>query len=117
DSKDFILAGRSVPLFLVVGGIIATLINSATLLCYGGSGYEVGLSAYFSAMGYMVALIWMGYWFIPRLRRANLTTIPELFNRFFGLKHSTIATVLVMCRDMGVTRSEEHTSELQSRFD
>lgn len=103
DSKDFILAGRSVPLFLVVGGIIATLINSATLLGYGGSGYEVGLSAYFSAMGYMVALIWMGYWFIPRLRRANLTTIPELFNRFFGLKHSTIATVLVMCRDMGVT--------------
>src|SRR5699024_2340281 len=74
DSKDFILVGRSVPLFLVVGGIIATLINSATLLGYGGSGYEVGLSAYFSAMGYMVALIWMGYWFIPRLRRANLTT-------------------------------------------
>ncbi|MFC2948126.1 sodium:solute symporter family protein [Virgibacillus sediminis] len=103
DSGDFILAGRSVPLWLVVGGIIATLINSATLLGYGGSGYEVGISAYFSAMGYMVALVWMGYWFIPRLRRANLTTIPELFSRFFGWKHRTVATVLVMCRDMGVT--------------
>src|SRR5699024_7486544 len=72
DSKDFILAGRSVPLWLLVGGIIATLINSATLLGYGGSGYEIGLSAYFSAMGYMVTLAWMGYWFIPRLRQANI---------------------------------------------
>lgn len=103
DSKDFILAGRSVPLWLVVGGIIATLINSATLLGYGGSGYEIGLSAYFSAMGYMVTLAWMGYWFIPRLRQANITTIPEFFNKFFGWKHRVVATILVMCRDMGVT--------------
>lgn len=103
DTGDFILAGRSVPLFLVVGGIIATLINSATLLGYAGSGYSLGLTAYFSSMGYMVALAWMGYWFIPRLRRANLTTIPELFNRLFGIPHKLIAVILVMCRDIGVT--------------
>lgn len=103
DSGDFILAGRTVPLWLVVGGTIATLINSATLLGYGGSGYQVGIASYFSAMGYMVALIWMGYWFIPRLRRASLTTVPELFSRFFGWKHRTVALVLVMCRDVGVT--------------
>jgi SSS family solute:Na+ symporter len=103
DSGDFILAGRSVPLWLVIGGIVATLVNTATLLGYGGSGYQVGIAAYFSAMGFMIALMWMGYWFIPRLRKANLTTIPELFSRFFGLKHSTVALILVMCRDMGVT--------------
>lgn len=102
DTGDFILAGRSVPLFLVVGGIIATLINSATLLGYGGSGYSLGLTAYFSSMGYMVALVWMGYWFIPRLRRANLTTTPELFHRLFGVPHKLIAVILVMCRDIGV---------------
>ncbi|WP_339226960.1 sodium:solute symporter family protein [Oceanobacillus sp. FSL K6-2867] len=103
DAGDFILAGRSVPLFLVVGGIIATLINATTLLGYGGSGYSLGLTAYFSSMGYMVALAWMGYWFIPRLRRANLTTIPELFNRLFGVPHKLAAVILVMCRDIGVT--------------
>ena len=103
DSGDFVLAGRSVPLWMVTGGVIATLINGTTLIGYGGSGYSLGLTAYFSALGYMVALTWMGYWFIPRLRRANLTTVPELFNRFFGLPHKVVAVILVMCRDIGVT--------------
>ncbi len=103
DSGDFILAGRAVPLWLVIGGIIATLVNTATLLGYSGSGYQVGLAGYFSAMGFMVALMWMGYWFIPKLRRANITTLPELFNRFFGWKHRTVSLTLVMCRDMAVS--------------
>lgn len=103
DSSDFILAGRSVPTWLVTGGIIATLINSATLLGYGGSGYSLGISAYFSAMGFVTVMIWMGYYFIPRLRRTKIFTIPELFSRMFGWKHKIVSIILVMFRDMGVT--------------
>lgn len=103
DTSDFILAGRSVPTWLVTGGIIATLINSATLLGYGGSGYSLGISAYFSAMGFVTVMIWMGYYFIPRLRRTNIFTVPELFSRMFGWQHKIVSIILVMCRDMGVT--------------
>lgn len=103
DSGDYILAGRSVPLWIVVGGIIATLINSATLLGYGGSGYSLGVSAYFASLGFIVMMMWMGYWFIPRLRRANLTTVPELFQRLFGWPHRLVSVILVICRDLGVT--------------
>lgn len=103
DSSDFILAGRSVPTWLVTGGIIATLINSATLLGYGGSGYSLGITAYFSSMGFVAILIWMGYYFIPKLRKTKIFTIPELFSRMFGWKHKVVSIILVMCRDMGVT--------------
>lgn len=103
DSSDFILAGRAVPTWLVTGGIIATLINSATLLGYGGSGYSLGISGYFASLGFVVMLMWMGYWFIPRLRRTNITTVPELFEKFFGWPHRVVATILVICRDLGVT--------------
>jgi solute:Na+ symporter, SSS family len=103
DSSDFILAGRAVPTWLVTGGIVATLINSASLLGYGGSGYSLGISGYFASLGFVVMLMWMGYWFIPRIRRTNITTVPELFERFFGWPHRIVATILVICRDLGVT--------------
>jgi len=103
DSSDYILAGRSVPTWLVTGGIVATLINSATLLGYGGSGYSLGITAYFSAMGFVAILIWVGYYFIPKLRRTNIVTIPELFSRMFGWQHKVVSVLLVMARDMGVT--------------
>lgn len=103
DSSDYILAGRAVPLWLVVGGIVATLINTASLLGYAGSGYSLGVSAYFASFGGIAVMMWLGFWFIPRLRRANLTTVPELFSRFFGWPHKVVSVILVACRDMGVT--------------
>src|SRR5699024_9268092 len=88
---------------LVTGGIIATLINSASLLGYAGSGYSYGISGYFTSFGGIAVMMWLGFWFIPRLRRAKLTTIPELLHRFFGWPHKVISVILVACRDMGVT--------------
>lgn len=103
DSSDYILAGRQVPTWLVTGGIVATLINSATLLGYGGSGYSLGITAYFSSMGFVAILIWVGRYFIPRLRKAGIMTVPELFSRMFGWQHKVVSVILVMARDMGVT--------------
>lgn len=103
DSSDYILAGRAVPTWLVTGGIVATLINSATLLGYGGSGYSLGITAYFSSMGFVAILIWMGHYFIPKLRRTQIFTVPELFSRMFGWQHKIVSVILVMCRDMAVT--------------
>jgi len=103
DSGDYILAGRSVPTWIVTGGVIATMINSATLLGFGGTGYSFGVSGYFASMGFNVVIVWMGIWLIPRLYRANLTTVPELFSRLFGWKHKVVAIILVACRDLGVT--------------
>lgn len=103
DSDAYILADRKAPLWIVVGSIFATWVNSATLLGYGGTGYTSGIAGYWSGGAFMVACTWLGFWAIPRLRASGITTIPELFTRYFGNTHRITAIILVICRDLGVT--------------
>jgi len=103
SGSDYILAGRQLPLYLVIGGIFATWVNSGSLLGYGGTGYTVGISGYFINVGYLTMCIWMGFWFIKKLRRTGVTTIPEFFEIYYGAPGRIISLVLVFCRDMAVT--------------
>lgn len=102
SSDAYILANREAPLWMIVGAIFATWVSSATLIGYAGVGYSSGISGYWSGGAFMVACTWLGFWAIPKLRAAGITTIPELFERYFGIKHRLIAVILVLCRDLGV---------------
>jgi SSS family solute:Na+ symporter len=102
-SVGYVLAGRAVPLWIVVGGVFATWVNTATLLGYGGVGYSLGIAGYWAAVGFLMMNIWMGYAFIGRLRKINITTVPELFERYFGVSHRMLGVVLVVLRDLGVS--------------
>ncbi len=102
-SDAFILAGRQAPWFIVAGSIFATWVNTATLLGYGGTGYTVGISGYWSGGAFMLATVWLGFFMIPRLRKTGITTIPEFFEKYFGVSHRLVALVLGLGRDMGVT--------------
>lgn len=101
-SDDYILAGRSAPLIMVVGSYFATSVSTGSLVGYVGMGFSNGISGYWNAAAFMVATMWIGMWIIPRLRRSGVTTIPELFEKYFGAPHRLTAVVLAMCRDLGV---------------
>lgn len=103
NSDDYILAGRKAPLIIVIGSIFATWVSSATLMGYGGTGYTVGIAGYWSGGAFMVATMWMGIFLIPRLRKAGITTIPELFEKYFGPSHRIVTLILGLGRDLGVT--------------
>lgn len=100
---DYILGGRRIPLWPVVGSIVATWINSATLMGYGGTGFSVGIAGYWSGGAFMLMCTWMGWWLIPRLRKTGIVTIPELLERYFGVSHRVVGVLLVIGRDLGVT--------------
>lgn len=102
DSDDYILAGRSAPLIVVVGSYFATSVSTGSLVGYAGMGFSGGISGYWNAAAFMVATMWIGIWLIPRLRRSGVTTIPELFEKYFGAPHRLTSVVLAMCRDLGV---------------
>lgn len=103
NSDEYILAGRKAPLIIVIGSIFATWVNSATLMGYGGTGYSVGIAGYWSGGAFMVACMWLGFWVIPRLRKTGITTIPELFEKYFGVSHRIVTVILGLGRDLGVT--------------
>lgn len=102
SSDAFILAEKKAPLWIVIGSIFGTWVSSATLIGYAGMGYSIGIAGYWSGGAFMLACTWLGFWAIPRLRAAGITTIPELFERYFGLSHRLVALVLLLCRDLGV---------------
>lgn len=101
-SDDYILAGREAPLIFVVGSYFATSVSTGSLVGYAGMGFSTGISGYWNAGCFMVATMWIGMWIIPRLRRSGVTTIPELFEKYFGAPHRVTAVVLALCRDLGV---------------
>lgn len=105
NSDDYILAGRKAPLLIVAGSLFATWVSSATVMGYAGSGYTVGLGAFWSGASFIVATIFMGIWIIPRLRKAGITTVPEIFEHYFGPAHRLVALVLSLGRDLGVIAS------------
>jgi SSS family solute:Na+ symporter len=105
SSDDYILAGRRAPLLIVAGSFFATMVSTGTVAGYAGSGYSNGISAYWSGGCFMTASMWAGIWIIPRLRATGITTVPELFDKYFGGKHRILALILSLGRDLGVIAS------------
>ena len=89
----------------MAGSLFATWVSSATVMGYAGSGFTVGLGAYWSGASFIAATMWMGIWIIPRLRKAGITTVPELFEHYFGPAHRLVALLLSLGRDLGVIAS------------
>lgn len=105
SSDNYILAGRRAPLFIVAGSFFATFVSTGTLVGYAGTGYSVGVSGYWGGGCFMVAAMWAGLWIVPRLRKAGITTVPEIFEKYFGGGHRIIAMILSLGRDLGVVAS------------
>ncbi len=105
SSDDYLLAGRKAPLLIVAGSFFATFVSTATIVGYAGTGYTTGLSGYWGGGCFMVAAMWSGIWIVPRLRRAGITTVPEIFEKYFGSKHRIVALILSLGRDLGITAS------------
>lgn len=105
SSDDYILAGRKAPLLIVAGSFFATFVSTGTLVGYAGTGFSTGVAGYWSGGCFMVASMWAGMWIIPRLRKAGITTVPEIFEKYFGGSHRVVSLILSLGRDLGVTAS------------
>lgn len=105
SSDNYILAGRRAPLIIVAGSFFATFVSTGTLVGYAGTGFSTGVAGYWSGGCFMVASMWAGMWIIPRLRKAGITTVPQIFEKYFGGGHRVVSLILSLGRDLGVTAS------------
>ena len=105
SSDYYILAGRRAPFFIVAGSFFATSVSTGTLVGYAGTGFSAGIAGYWSGGCFMVAAMWASMWIIPRLRKARITTVPEIFEKYFGGGHRVVSLILSLGRDLGVTAS------------
>src|SRR5438874_8834949 len=118
-SADFFLASRDVGWFAVGASLFASNIGSEHLVGLAGTGAASGLAVgHFEWLACLILLL-LGWLFVPFYLRSGVYPMPEFLERRFNPAARTYFTwvsIIGYARN-SCARSEEHTSELQSRRD
>jgi solute:Na+ symporter, SSS family len=80
---DFMVAGRSVPVMLLVGTLICTWIGSGSLFGGAGLAYRVGLAELWFSFGGWLGLL-VAFFLAPRVRRIAEYTVPDLLEKRYN---------------------------------
>jgi len=74
---DFMVAGRSLPAWVLVGSLVCTWVGSGTLFGAAGLAFREGMSALWFSIGAWFGLIGV-YFLAPRVRRLAQYTVPDI---------------------------------------
>jgi len=102
NSKDFVVAGRHLPLPMVTATVFATWFGAETVLGISATFVQEGLSGVVAdPFGASMCLILAGLFFAPLLYRMNLLTIGDFYRVRFNRTIELIMTVFIMISYLG----------------
>ncbi len=94
-ASDFAVAGRSLPLYIVMATVFATWFGSETVLGVPATFLEGGLGGIIEdPFGASMCLVLVGLFFARKLYRMNLMTIGDYYRQRYG---RTIEVVVSLC--------------------
>lgn len=97
SSDDFVLAGRSLPLFLSASALFATWFGSETIFGASSVFLEEGLIGVIEdPFGGALCLILFGMFYLRPMYRMGVLTIGDVFKRAFGKQVEFFATVFMV---------------------
>lgn len=97
SSDDFVLAGRSLPLFLSASALFATWFGSETIFGASSVFLEEGLIGVVEdPFGGALCLILFGMFYLRPMYRMGVLTIGDVFGRIFGKRVEFFATVFMV---------------------
>ncbi|EMJ96483.1 sodium:solute symporter family protein [Leptospira alstonii] len=97
DSKDYILAGRRLPLFLASSALFATWFGSETLLGASSRFVEDGvLGVIEDPFGAALCLFLVGLFFARPLYRMNILTFGDFYRNRFGRRAEILSSVFMI---------------------
>ena len=86
------VAGRTLPWFILVGTLLATWMGSGSLFSGAGLGYRNGFAGLWSSGG-----AWLGitliYFITKRIRNFGKVTVPDIFEARYGNTAAVLATI------------------------
>jgi SSS family solute:Na+ symporter/sodium/proline symporter len=92
---DFMVAGRSVPWYFLVGTLVATWIGSGSLFAGAGRAYREGFSALWMSSGAWLGLL-LVYYLAPRVRRIAQYTVPDILETRYHPVARLLGTVAII---------------------
>ncbi|MEI7842216.1 MAG: sodium:solute symporter family protein [Gallionellaceae bacterium] len=102
NAKDFVVAGRNLPLPIVTATVFATWFGAETVLGISATFVKDGLSGVVAdPFGASLCLILAGLFFAPRLYRMNLLTIGDYYRARYTREIELIMTICIMISYLG----------------
>jgi len=95
SAEDFMVAGRSVPVPLLVGTLVCTWIGSGSLFGGAGLAYDVGIAELWFSFGAWVGLF-VAYRIAARVRSIAEYTVPDILERRYNAAARILGTVAII---------------------
>lgn len=102
SGEDFLLGGRSLPLFLTLGSTIATMVGTGSSMGAVGFGYLNGWAGMLYGLGGAVGILLLAWLFAP-LRRLRFMTMSEEISYYTGASHliKNIVGIMIFIASIG----------------
>lgn len=95
NSADFMVAGRSLPWFVLVGTLLATWIGNGSLFGGAGLGYRNGLAGLWHSAGAWAGIV-LVYFIAKRIRNFGQVTVPDIFEARYNTAAGVLATIITV---------------------
>ncbi|MBB1086998.1 sodium:solute symporter family protein [Lysobacter sp. SG-8] len=100
DGDDFLLAGRGLPLLLVLGTTVATMVGTGSSIGAVGFGYAHGWAGALYGIGGAVGILLAAWWFAP-VRALRFMTMSEELAYYVGahpaVRNAVAVIILLAC--------------------
>ncbi|WP_067515693.1 sodium:solute symporter family protein [Endozoicomonas ascidiicola] len=83
SGEDFLLGGRSLPLFLLLGTTVATMVGTGSSMGAVGFGYNNGWAGALYGIGGAIGILLLSYLFSD-VRKLNFMTMSEELSYYYG---------------------------------
>ena len=102
NTKDFAIAGRQLPFYMVTATVFATWFGSETVLGIPATFLKEGLHGVVAdPFGASMCLILVGLFFAAPLYRMNLLTIGDFYKKNFGRNVEVLTTIAIVISYLG----------------
>lgn len=102
SGEDFLLGGRGLPLFLVLGTTVATMVGTGSSMGAVGFGYANGWAGALYGIGGAIGILLLALWFAP-VRKLNFMTMSEELAYYVGANRmvKNVVGILIFTASIG----------------
>ncbi len=102
NTRDYVVAGRHLPLYIVTATVFATWFGSETVLGISSTFVQEGLSGIIEdPFGASLCLIFVGMFFAAKLYRLNLLTIGDYYRQRYNRKVEVLTSLAIVASYLG----------------
>jgi solute:Na+ symporter, SSS family len=102
NTGDYAVAGRSLPIYIVIATVFATWFGSETVLGVPGTFLEEGLGGIIEdPFGASMCLVLFGMFFARKLYRMNLLTIGDYYRQRYGRTIEIVVSICIVISYLG----------------